>query len=121
MRILGFSRKWDKLKNDTFTTFRFERRDADWTGGEIVQIVYKPRSKNREVLGVATITWRNIRLMPSTGHSVFHVDAPLISHAEAVADGFESVAGMREWLQGTHGKERALLMNKLTLRKIGDW
>jgi len=30
MRILGFSKKWDKLKDPEFTTFRFERKDKDW-------------------------------------------------------------------------------------------
>ena len=76
MRILGFSRKWDKLKNDTFTTFRFERRDADWTVGEVVQVVYKPRTKGREILGVATIIGKDIRLIPSAASYMAKVNAP---------------------------------------------
>jgi len=120
MRILGFSKKWNKLSFDSFTTFRFERRDTDWEIGEQVQVVYKPRSKNREVLGVATVVGKNRRLIPSA-ISYMALNVLPVTDAEAIADGFESVAGMREWLQGTHGKERALLMNKLTLRKIGDW
>jgi len=51
MRILGVSKKWDKLKNEMlFTTFRFPRKDRDWAVEEVVQLVYKPRSKEREIL-----------------------------------------------------------------------
>ena len=121
MRILGLGEKWDKLSNDIFTTFRFARKDRDWEVGETVQVVYKPRTKGREILGVATIIGRNTRLIPSAASYVAKVNAPLITHAEVVADGFESVNEMRQWLQRTYGKGRVLLMNKLTLRKIGDW
>jgi len=121
MRILGFSKHWVKLEEKEFTTFRFQRRDADWEIGEQVQIVYKPRTKGREILGVATIIGRNTRLIPSAASYVAKVNAPLITHAEVVADGFESVNEMRQWLQRAYGRERVLLMNKLTLRKIGDW
>jgi len=56
MRILGFSKKWAKLNNKLlFTTFRFPRKDKDWEIEEVVQIVYKPRSKEREPLGIARI------------------------------------------------------------------
>ena len=56
MRILGFSEKWAKLLEGTFTTFRLERRDTDWQVGEVVQVVYKPRRKGGgEKLGVAKI------------------------------------------------------------------
>jgi len=120
MRILGFSKHWVKLEEKEFTTFRFARKDRDWEVGEQVQIVFKPRSKDREVLGVAMIIGKNRRLIPSA-ISYMALNVLPVTDAEAIADGFESVAGMREWLQGTHGKERALLMNKLTLRKIGDW
>lgn len=63
MRILGFSKKWDKLyKRESvlldsllFTTFRYPRRDKDWEVEEVVQVVYKPRAKDREPLGIARI------------------------------------------------------------------
>ena len=67
MRILGFSKKYGKLSKPwyardihTFTTFRYPRRDRDWEVEEIVQVVYKPRSKEREPLGIARI----IRIQP---------------------------------------------------------
>ena len=115
MRILGFSKRWQKLSNPEFTTFRFPRKDADWEVGEVMQIVYKPRTKGREILGVATIIGRNTRLIPPAAVYVAKVNAPLITHAEVVADGFESVNEMRQWLQKAYGKGRILLMNKLTL------
>lgn len=40
MRILGFSKKWDKLNNGKFTTFRYPRKDSlvgrDWHDGEVL-------------------------------------------------------------------------------------
>jgi len=121
MRILGFSKRWQKLSNPEFTTFRFARKDRDWEIGEQVQIVYKPRSKNREVLGVATVVGKNTRFIPPTASQKIIVNPPLVTEAEAIADGFESLATMLEWLHRTYGMWRAVLMNKLTLRKIGDW
>jgi len=35
MRILGVSKKWDKLQRPEWTTFRFARKDKDWYEGEI--------------------------------------------------------------------------------------
>jgi len=72
-------------------------------------------------LGVATIIGKDIRFIPPTASQKIIVDPPLVTEAEAIADGFESLATMLEWLYRTYGKVRALLMNKLTLRKIGDW
>lgn len=69
MRILGFSQKWHKLNNGIlFTTFRFPRKDKDWEIEEVVQIVYKPRSKQREPLGIARI----IRKEPKDLNKQFH-------------------------------------------------
>lgn len=56
MRILGFNQKGGKLNNNImFTTFRFPRKDKDWEVEEVVQVVYKPRSPKREILGIARI------------------------------------------------------------------
>ena len=110
MRILGFSEKWPKLKQPIFTTFRFARKDKDWAVNEEVQIVYKPRSKEREVMGRARIINRhNNRFLFQVG----------VTTAEAIADGFESIEEMGKWLDKTYG-HRWLdePMNKLTLRWI---
>ena len=108
MRILGFRQKWPKLSNPIFTTFRFFRRDRDWEVGEIVRIVYKPRSPEREVLGLAKI----IRMKP--------LYAEMISEAEAATDGFDSYQAMWEWLRRTYKGKRlpSEPMNKLTLEWV---
>jgi len=116
MRILGFSRKWDKLKNDTFTTFRFKRRDADWFVGEVVQVVYKPRSKKRDILGTAEIICKEPRGIVQE----YNLDAPKITEQEAKEDGFTDFAEMYNWLAKAYGFEAVNTrpMNKLTLRRI---
>ena len=100
---------WAKLNNnDTFTTFRFPRRDQDWYVGEVVQIAYKPRSKDKKVLGIARIIAKETR------------DPRDISNTEAIEDGFTGLVSMLAWLRATHGAERLLLSipNKLTLKWI---
>ena len=119
MRILGFSKKWDKLQRGEFTTFRFKRKDHDWNVGEVVQIVYKPRSKDRGILGVAEIINLEPRsVAPYTLGGPSNLD---VSHREAVEDGFENVVEMVEWFEKTYGEERLTqeVMNKLTLRWVG--
>ncbi len=114
MRVLGFSQKWPKLKWDEFTTFRFSRKDSDkgrdWKVGEVVQIVYHPRSKDREMLGVAEIIRKEPRTLLA-GTFYFPSDD------EAIADGFDDVIDMAYWFHKQYGdriyKEP---MNKLTLR-----
>lgn len=132
MRILGFSRKWDKLKNDTFTTFRFKRRDTDWQVSEIVRVVYKPRSKGGgEFLGIAKIIDKSKRSVGKYGDQTGEL---LITDDEAMADGFpgyenkygiwtKPIFQMWEFLWDAYGAERLLNepINKLTLRKVGDW
>lgn len=125
MRILGFSKKWPKLQQEEFTTFRLPRRDRDWQVGEQVQIVYRPRSKEREVLGVAEIVSKEVRspvrLAPLDG-------IPIITDEEALADGFEGKRNrfgvwkspyfvMWEWLWDAHDIRRLMQepINKLTL------
>ena len=111
MRILGFSRKWGKLKKPEFTTFRFTRKDKDWQIGEIVQVVFKPRSKGREILGVAEIMGKEKRYMEH------------ISNLEARRDGFKNVAEMIMWLTKSYAHDDRFLFepfNKLTLRWIPE-
>jgi len=115
MRILGFSTMWPKLQQDTVTTFRFTRKDRDWVTGEVVQVVYRPRSKEREVLGVATIIGKESRDV-TPDHNL---NAPLVSDEEARADGFRNHLEMGLWLLMAHGKRFWIEpMNKLTLRWV---
>jgi len=124
VRILGFSKKWPKLRQPWFTTFRFTRRDKDWQAGEIVQVVYKPRSKEREVLGPAEIIAKEPRAMARHGNRV--KGALVVTNAEAERDGFSSIVGrqayflMWEYLFDFYGGERLMTepMNKLTLRWV---
>jgi len=121
MRILGFSKKWQKLSNLEFTTFRFTRRGRDWEVGELVQVVFTPRSKGGgERLGMAEIIDKQPRnVAPDWGSP----DTAMVSNDEAIADGFMNWGDMFDWLCKTHDMHRLATepMNKLTLRKIGDW
>lgn len=109
MRELSFSKKWDKLSQGfTFTTFRFPRKDKDWHTGETVRIVYKARTKQREILGTAVILTSKQKYISQ------------ITHEEAAADGFPG--GWLEmwlWFKSNNHKRRDLLfynpINKLTL------
>lgn len=107
MRILGFSRKRGKLNQDTFTTFRFPRRDKDWQVSEQVQVVFKPRGKEREVLGVAEIVDKKKKA------------AENLTNAEAQKDGFADCRDMERWMRKAYGEAKIWQpMNKLTLRWI---
>lgn len=128
MRILGFSQMWPKLQNDTFTTFRFKRRDKrDWEVGEVVQIVYRPRRKERKVLGTAKIVGVEPRCMAWYGSELLY---PKVTDEEAIADGFPDMPNkvitgltkkgyfqMWEWLWDIYGGKRLREepMNKITL------
>ena len=111
MRILGFSKKWGKLRRGSFTTFRFPRKDKDWFVGEKVRVVFKPRSKDgREELGVAKIVNKELRDLYRVG----------VAEAEAINDGFENIEDMGEWLDKTYGRRWLNEpMNKLTLKWVG--
>ena len=112
MRILGFSKKWDKLKQNTFTTFRYPRGDKDWAIGEQVQIVFKPRSKDREVLGQAEIINKEIRKIGTA------FEQYLPTEEEARADGFSSIIEMNKYFSDTYGRRIFQEpIHKLTLRK----
>ncbi|GAI70412.1 unnamed protein product, partial [marine sediment metagenome] len=114
MRILGVTTKWPKLKRPFWTTFRLPRRDKDWQVGEEVQVVYKPRSKQREVLGAARIIEKIAKRFwsPSTRGNI-------ITKAEVIEDGFESVQEMWRWMLKAHGaRVRQEPLNKLTVEWI---
>jgi len=107
MRILGYSKRWDKLHKPIHTTFRFPRKDRDWFQGEIVQEVYSPRSKARERLQIAEIVLKQPMQLAD------------ITHEEAIEDGFVSLYAMHEWLAKAHkGGDMFRPINKLTLRVI---
>ena len=125
MRILGFSKKWPKLyKNpdELLTTFRYPRRDKDWQVEEVVQVVYKPRSKEREPLGIARI----IRLQPKDmskhwcywpSHSIPNTP-DMISPSEAEEDGFTGQHGggdVRAMIDFIKDWGRPPMINKLIL------
>lgn len=114
MRILGVSRYWDKLNQPTFTTFRFKRRDKDWEVAEVVQIVYKPRTKQRERLGTAVIVDKEVRWV----HEVDFKDGIAhVNNGEAIADGFDNRWQMFQWIRRScSDRNYDEPMNKLTLR-----
>jgi len=106
VRILGFTKKWEKLSQNTFTSFRYPRKDSDkgrdWHNGEILKIVFQPRHQN-EYLGVA-------RVISKVSKHVFE-----ITKEEAIADGFTSYAEMMAFLKAG---EPNVVINKLTLEWI---
>lgn len=111
MRILGVTMRWGKLKDPRFTTFRLPRRDKDWQEGEVVQVVYKPRTKEREVLGIATIVKKEFKRYFNTQKL-----GTEITTQEAIEDGFIGVGDMILWMLKTHGSRvRHEPLNKLTV------
>jgi len=120
MRILGFSQKWAKLDNARFTTFRFTRRDRDWTVGEMVDVVYRPRSKKRRILGLARIVKKEIRAAMLGNLAIEVSGVPVVTHAEAEADGFPGgVEEMLQWLKKAGRPDPTI--NKLTLRWVARY
>lgn len=130
MRILGFSQHWPKLANELlFTTYRFPRKDKDWEVEEVVQIVYKPRSKEREVLGVARVIRKQGKDLskrflyyPGLGNSYKENTPDTITPSEAEEDGFGGMHGggdtekMRQYFIDTYGYSKCREpINKLTL------
>lgn len=110
---MGFQKQWinhltgkPKLSEDEFTTFRFPRKDKDWEVGEVVQIVLKPRTKERIPLGEALIVSKEPR---SDSLATGFCDG------EAQRDGFHSAIELIDFL--TKGKPSCgLHPNRLTLR-----
>ena len=128
MRILGFSKKWDKLNQDMFTTFRFPRKDRDWGVEELVQVVYKPRTKGREPLGIARIMRKQEKDVNKTWSYYPRPSFPntpdMITPLEAKSDGFDAIHGggdiekLRDFLRASSSYEqfyRIGKVNKLTL------
>ena len=132
MRILGFSKKWGKLNKQwfesdyhTFTTFRFPRKDRDWEIEEIVQIVYKPRSKEREPLGIARIIRKQEKDLSKKYYEFNGVNKSpdVLTPDDAKEDGFIGMHGggdvekMMKFLSDSYGycAVRDRPMNKLTL------
>ena len=133
MRILGFSTKWRKLNQDVFTTFRFPRKDRDWEVEEVVQIVYKPRSKEREILGIARIIRKQEKDLGKRWSYFPHPSSPntpdMVTPNEAEEDGFTGMHGggdidkMLDFLRGSSSYEqfyRVGKVNKLTLYWLGQ-
>ena len=124
MRVLGFSKRWQKLSNQTFTTFRYPRADKDWEIGEHVQITVQPRRKGGgDKLGIAVIINKEKRELDRDFYEQAHGKCtPLVTDEEARADGFVDLNDMVAWMEKTYGRlDWMLSLNKLTLRKIGDW
>lgn len=133
MRILGFSKKWPKLNKQwyvsnqlTFTTFRYPRKDKDWEVEEMVQVVYKPRTKGREPLGIARI----IRIDKKDTSKKFYgfgdicKDPDVITPSDAYEDGFSGMHGggdikkLLDWLHESAEPMRFYrepIVHKLTL------
>lgn len=115
MRVLGFSKKWEKLLRLEFTTFRYPRCDKDWFVGEEVQIVIRPRQKGGgEKLGFAEIIGKERRELDSD----FPMVAPLVTESEAVEDGFDDFASMVSFMERQYGLDYISLFNKLTLKWV---
>lgn len=115
MRILGFSKKWDKLNQLVFTTFRYPRGDRDWAVGEKVKVVLSPRRKGGgELLGMAKIISKEARELDACFSSV----APLVTETEAIEDGFDDFADMVAFMEKQYGLDYISLFNKLALRWV---
>ena len=113
MRIISFSKEWDKLNQPEFTTFRFQRKDKDWYVGEIVQVYFKNRSPQREKLGEAKIISKEMRKI-ATAYEQYRP-----TEEEAKADGFDNLFEMNIWFRKIF-RDRIFEepINKLTLRWI---
>ena len=113
MRIMGFNKNWEELYSGskTFTTIRFARKDKDWQVGELVQVVLKPRSKERQVLGIAEIVNKESR-------DLFRVG---LADYEMHTDGFENKKQLGDWLDKTYGRrwlDEPMNLMRLKWRKI---
>lgn len=116
MRILGFSRiDWQnfdthgpKMVALKFSTWRWARRDTDWYMGELVQVVLKPRSNERVVLGTAGLS----SVQPRELYS--------ITDEEARADGFGQSWELRSYLS-TERYRRKLKYGHTLNKIVVEW
>ena len=111
MRILGFSYRWEKLRFNNFTTFRFQRKDKDWEINEKVQVWYKPRSKYRQFIGIARILTKE--LCDCSRDRVLPEYRPL-STDDAIKDGFHTLGGMWCFMEENYGDR----INKEPMNKL---
>lgn len=120
MREMSFSQLWPKLAQPRLTTFRFARRDEDWAVGETVTVLFKARSHNdRSVLGQAVILGKVPRWV---SHVTVTNGIARITAREAMADGFEDIGSMYDFMDKTPGHRRwEEPMNKLTLAWTQYW
>lgn len=124
MREMGFTKNHinqatnrPKLDEDKFTTFRVERKDTDWKIRETVTIVMHPRSKKKQILGIAKIINKEPKFFFYMPNRLF--EERIITEEEAKRDGFASVHDMYMMMRRMHGPEKAEgKFNKLTLRWI---
>jgi len=115
---MGFQKQWinqatgkPKLSEETFTTFRFPRKDRDWEVGETVQVVMNPRTKGRQPLGEAMIVTKEVKRLIGAGWP------NSITNDEARMDGFRLAAYLVDFLmEGKALSYWGLHPNRLTLR-----
>ena len=120
MRILGFEKdSWQnhnaqapKLRQQIFTTFRWPRRDGrDYTVGEPLQIVIKPRSPKRRPVGIALVM--NVEKLNS--RNIELPGLPCITDDMARQDGFEWATELRMYLRQSRPGELPEYCNRYTL------
>lgn len=119
MRVLGFAEYHPKLRLHTFTTFRYPRSDRDWEHLEFVQIVLKPRTKDRVPIGIAKISAKIEGYVFPQEKPFIDFPCHLIRPSEALCDGFSNLREMHDYFVDMHGKR--LLeepLNKLVLSYI---
>lgn len=117
MRIIGFQKidwmnyntHYPKLLYETFTTFRLPRKDRDWELGEVVRVVLKPRSKEREMLGEAEIIQKDTK-------EHYGLADNRITEEEARVDGFLRDYELEHFLFYRPDRRDCRTANKLTLR-----
>jgi hypothetical protein len=117
MRIISFAKRWGKLKKGFFSTFRYPRKDTDWTVGEKVQVFIKNRSPHRIFLGIAEITCKAPRTLLITTDPIPN-NRGIATQREAKDDGFENLAEMAAFMSDYYGKDYSPDFNKLTLKWI---
>jgi hypothetical protein len=114
MRIISFTKHWDKLKTPTFSTFRYPY----WQEGWYVQVFYKNRNPvERQKLGEAKIIKvETVELDPTYVFSSFEKALRYITEQEAIEDGFTGIQDMLKWMRKIYGSGFISRMDKITLQ-----